>query len=58
MLTYTPANRQKIAKLQEIMDALLERALERGFFGVATVEVRVQDGTIQEIDERIARTHR
>ena len=58
LLKHTPANRQKIAKLQAMMDALLERALERGFFGVATVEIRVQDGTIQEIEERIARRHR
>jgi hypothetical protein len=58
ILKHTPANRQKIAQLQAIMDALLERALERGFFGVATVEVQVQDGTIQEIEERIARRHR
>jgi len=58
MLKYTQVNRQKIAKLQEIIEALLEKALERGFFGVATVEVRVQDGTIQEIEERIERKHR
>jgi hypothetical protein len=58
MLKHTQANRQKIAQLQEIIDALLEKALERGFFGVATVEIRVQDGTIQEIEERIERKHR
>jgi hypothetical protein len=58
MLKHTQVNRQKIAKLQEIIEALLEKALERGFFGVATVEVRVQDGTIQEIEERIERKHR
>jgi hypothetical protein len=58
MLTHTQANRQKIDMLQEIIDALLEKALERGFFGVAAVEVRVQDGTIQEIEERIERKHR
>jgi hypothetical protein len=57
-LKHTPPNRQKVAKLREIIDALLDKALERGFFGVATVEVRVQDGTIQEIEERIARKHR
>ena len=58
ILKHTYPNRQKVAKLQEIIDALLDRALERGFFGVATVEVRVQDGTIQEIEERIERKHR
>jgi hypothetical protein len=58
MLTHTHANCQKIAKLQEIIAALLDKALERGFFGVAAVEVRVQDGTIQEIKERIERKHR
>jgi hypothetical protein len=58
MLKHTQVNRQKIAKLQEILEALLEKALERGFFGAATVEVRVQDGTIQEIEERIERKHR
>jgi hypothetical protein len=58
MLKHTQANRQKIAMLQEIIDALLEKALERGFFGMVTIEVRVQDGTIQEIEERIERKHR
>jgi len=58
MLKHTQANRQKIAILQEIIDALLGKALERGFFGMVTIEVRVQDGTIQEIEERIERKHR
>jgi predicted DNA-binding protein len=57
-LKHTHPNRQKAAELREIIDALLDKALERGFFGVATVEVRVQDGTIQEIEERIVRKHR
>jgi hypothetical protein len=58
VLKHTHANSQKVAKLYELIDALLDKALERGFFGVATVEVRVQDGTIQEIEERIERKHR
>jgi hypothetical protein len=57
-LKHTHPNRQKVAKLREIIDTLLDKALERGFFGVATVEVRVQDGTIQEIEERIVRKYR
>jgi tRNA(Ser,Leu) C12 N-acetylase TAN1 len=57
-LKQTQVNRQKVAKLREIIDALLDKALERGFYGVATVAVRVQDGTIQEIEERIERKHR
>jgi hypothetical protein len=58
ILRHTHSNCQKIAKLREIIDGLLDKALKRGFFGVVTVEVRVQDGTIQEIEERIARRHR
>ncbi len=57
-LKHTHPNRQKVARLREVIDVLLDKALERGFFGVVTVKVRVQDGTIQEIEERITRKHR
>lgn len=57
-LIYTEANREKLVRLREVVDALLKKALKRGFFGVITVEVSVQDGTIQQIEERTQRKHR
>jgi hypothetical protein len=57
-LSCAEANRQKLVKLREVVDTLLEKGLRRGFFGVIAVEVNIQDGTIQHIEERIQRKHR
>ena len=57
-LVYTDAHRGKLEKLQQVLDELLRTALKQGFFGVIGIEVDVQDGTIQQLQERIQRRHR
>jgi alcohol dehydrogenase class IV len=57
-LVCTNANSKKLEELQEVLKALLEKGLRRGFFGVLAIEVDVEDGTIQQIEERIVRRHR
>lgn len=47
--TATPANTTKTARLNEMLEELLEQALRRGFFGTARLEFVVQDGTIQHL---------
>jgi hypothetical protein len=51
----TPGNAKKVAQLQAIVAELLAEALRRGFFGTATVELSVQDGTIQHIRRTVER---
>jgi len=57
-LVSTDANRGKLEKLRKVLDELLRTALKRGFFGVIAIEVDINDGTIQKINERIQRSHR
>jgi hypothetical protein len=54
-LSQTPANAKKLAQLQAALAELLAEALRRGFFGTATVELAVQDGTIQHIRRKVER---
>lgn len=53
VLVETPANRQKAERLRRAMAELMVRALRQGFFGVVTLEMKVQDGTIQQIVSRV-----
>ncbi|NLX54346.1 MAG: hypothetical protein GXY58_04460 [Planctomycetaceae bacterium] len=55
LLDKTPANVRRIGKLREAMEETLIRALRRDFFGVGALEFTVQDGTIQEIRQRLER---
>lgn len=54
----TPANAKKVHQLQDALSELLAEALRRGFFGAFSVEVNVQDGTIQHIRRRMERIDR
>jgi hypothetical protein len=56
--TSTPGNAKRVAQLQAIVAEILAESLRRGFFGTATVEVNVQDGTIQHIRRTIERIER
>ena len=51
----TTANRAKLALLAAAWKAALSQALRRGFHGTVTVEICVQDGTIQNIKRRTER---
>ncbi|MBI3838660.1 MAG: hypothetical protein HY288_12100 [Planctomycetia bacterium] len=45
----------KLARVKTIWTATLDEVLQRGFHGVATVELNIQDGTIQRICRSIER---
>jgi len=52
-LDYTPANRQRMRQAETAWDELLAAVLRRGFHGTATLEVSVQDGTIQHLKRKV-----
>lgn len=60
MITHgtTAGNAKKVAQLEAMMAELLAEALRRGFFGTASVEVSIQDGTIQHIRRTVERIER
>lgn len=51
----TPANRNKMAQLERTLSATFAEVLRRGFFGTASIEVAIQDGTIQYIRSKLER---
>lgn len=51
--TATTTNVKKVAQLQQALAEMLAETLKRGFFGIAAVEVSVQDGTIQHIRRKV-----
>jgi len=55
MLSESPANLEKLGQFRQVLAEALDEALQRGFFGSVTVEVSVQDGTIQHIRLRVER---
>jgi len=54
----TPANERKLDQLHSALQQLLHEALQRGFYGTVDVELSVQDGTIQQIRQRVERVER
>ncbi|MBN1590941.1 MAG: hypothetical protein JW888_15615 [Pirellulales bacterium] len=54
----TPTNHHKIVQLRATLAEVLGETLRRGFYGRASVELQVQDGTIQDIRRRIERIER
>ena len=52
-LERTPANQNKLSQAETAWREMLSDALRRGFYGSVTVEVGVQDGTIQHIRRRV-----
>lgn len=51
-------NDVKLAQLEAALQELARLVLRRGFFGTASVELSVQDGTIQSIRSRLERLER
>jgi hypothetical protein len=52
------ANQGKVARLEAAWAALLVDVLQRGFHGQASIEVLIQDGTIQRISRSVQRIER
>ncbi len=49
----TEGNREKLALLKRVLDRQLALAVSRGFHGSMTIELAVQDGTIQHVLHRV-----
>jgi hypothetical protein len=54
----SPGNAKKLAQLQTALAQVLAEGLRRGFFGTASIEISIQDGTIQHIRRRVERVER
>ncbi len=54
----TESNRVKLALAERALKDQLATVLARGFHGIATLEIAVQDGTIQHVRHGIERTER
>jgi hypothetical protein len=52
-LERTPVNQAKLSQAESAWRVALSDALRRGFYGSVTLEVSVQDGTIQHIRRRV-----
>ncbi len=49
----TSANKSKLQRLESLMADMLSEALQRDFHGTISVEVAIQDGTIQHLRRRV-----
>ena len=49
------ANRTKRAQIERAVAEILAQITRRGFFGTASLEMAVQDGTIQHIRQTVER---
>ena len=54
----TSGNRAKLEQLKNGWANLLAQAMQRGFYGQVAIELAVQDGTIQQIRQRVERVER
>ena len=52
-LITTNANNHKREQADRIWRVMLDEAMRKGFFGTASIEVSVSDGTIQHIRRRV-----
>jgi hypothetical protein len=57
-LRETPANQSKLSRASAAWSSVLGEVLQRGFHGLAQIEVTVQDGTIQQIRRSVERIER
>jgi hypothetical protein len=57
-LSTTEANQRKVSRLEATMHEMLDEALRRGFFGTVTIELGIQDGTIQHVRSTTERVER
>ena len=56
--TYPQTNDRKIAQLHSVVTKILAEIMRRGFYGTAGIELKIQDGTIQNIRRRVEQIER
>lgn len=54
-LRKTATNQNKIAQLERTINLTVAEVLRSGFFGSASIELAIQDGTIQYIRSKLER---
>ena len=54
----TPSNERRIFQLKADLAEVLEVALRRGFYGKVGVDLKIQDGTIQQVRKKIHQVQR
>ena len=52
------AAQEAIDHLGRIARELLERVLQKGFYGEARITIKIQDGAVQEVTDSVERKHR
>ena len=57
-LPESQTNQRKLARVTAAWRELLTEALQRGFYGTATIEVEINDGTIQHIRKKVERVEK
>ncbi len=58
LLKETPANMIRMARVDNIWHAILDEVLQRGFYGTASIELRIDDGTIRWITKSVVRVEK
>ncbi len=51
----TSANKSKLRRVESVLADMLAEALQRDFHGTISLEVAIQDGTIQHLRRRVER---
>ncbi|MGE0610440.1 MAG: hypothetical protein AB7O62_25350 [Pirellulales bacterium] len=54
----TAGSRAKLAQVERAWSDLLAQALRRGFFGSVSLELQVQDGTIQSVRRKVEKVEK
>lgn len=57
-LRESEANCRMLQSVERVLKALLDRALDRGFYGDVGISLNIEDGTIQDVRENIEARHR
>jgi hypothetical protein len=51
----TSGNQNKVSRLADAWQQLLEETLRRGFHGTASIEIKINDGVVQHIRRKVER---
>ena len=51
----SPVNKKKMAQLDGVLFEILQKVLQRRFYGAASVKIIIHDGTIQHFRYQIER---
>ncbi len=54
----TETNQRRTEQIEQLLRELLITGLQRGFYGTASLDVVISDGTIQSLRQRWEQTHK